>query len=156
MTGITGGLAPDDDGGSIAGLTMVIGEDAVDIADLLELTLSKAGLHVVGIAINGRECIELAQTHQPDMMILDLHMPEMGGLEALPRIGEVSPRTKVVVHSAIGATFMTESTLAAGAYAYIQKGVTPRTIVKHLTRVAAAGAVRPVRPFPLDREYATS
>ncbi len=143
------------DGTSIVGMTLVVGEDAPDIADLLELTLTKAGFEVVGVAANGRECIELAEKLQPDMMVLDLHMPEMGGLEALPLIGEVSPRTKVVVHSAIGATFMTESTLAAGAVAYIQKGLTPKTIVKHLQRVAAAGPVRPVRPFPLNREYAS-
>lgn len=143
------------DGTSILGMRVVVCEDAVDIADFLEIVLTKAGFDVVGIAVNGCECIELAEKLQPEMMILDLHMPEMGGLEALPRIGEVSPKTKVVVHSAIGATFMTESTLKAGAYAYIQKGVTPRTIVRHLERVAAAGAVRPVRPFPLNSEYAS-
>ena len=134
-------------------VSVVIAEDAADIADLLELALSRAGFDVVGMAVNGVECIELTERLQPEIVVLDLHMPEMGGLEALPLIGEVSPRTKVVVHSAIGATFMTESTLRAGAVAYIQKGVSPRSIVKHIQRVAHAGAVSPVRPFPLNREY---
>ncbi len=153
-TGTSGGAASEDHPACSSGVRVAIGEDSRDIADLLELVLSKAGFDVVGIAANGHECIELAEKQLPDIMILDLHMPEMGGLEAMPQIAEVSPRTKIVVHSAIGATFMTESTLAAGAYAYIQKGVSPKTIVKHLRRVAATGAVRPVRPFPLNSEYA--
>ena len=63
---------------------------------------------------------------------------------------------KVVVHSAIGAMFVTESALRAGAVAYIEKGVSPRSIVAHLNRVAEAGTVRPVRPYPLSREYPAS
>ena len=80
-------------------------------------------------------------------------MPEVGGLEVLPKIHEVAPRCKVVVHSAIGAMFVTDSALQAGAVAYIEKGVSPRSIVAHLNRVATAGTVRPVRPYPLSREY---
>jgi two-component system, chemotaxis family, chemotaxis protein CheY len=49
--------------------------------------------------------------------------------------------------------FVTESALKAGAVAYIEKGVSPRSIVAHLNRVATAGHVRPVRPYPLSREY---
>jgi DNA-binding NarL/FixJ family response regulator len=80
-------------------------------------------------------------------------MPEVGGLDVLPEIQAIAPRCKVVVHSAIGAMFMTESALRAGAVAYIEKGVSPRSIVAHLNRVADAGTNRPVRPYPLNREY---
>jgi len=132
---------------------VVIAEDSRDIQRMIEITLAVAGFEVVGQAYNGHEALELVREQQPDILVLDLHMPELGGLEVLPEIHAIAPGCKVVIHSAIGAMFITESALEAGAVAYIEKGVTPRSFVAHLNRVAAAGHVRPVRPYPLNREY---
>ena len=106
-----------------------------------------------GQAHDGHDTLELVSRFQPDILLLDLHMPDKGGLEVLPEIHAVAPRCKVVVDSAIGAMFVTESALRAGAVAYVEKGVSPRTLVAHLNRVATAGNVRPVRPYPLRQEY---
>jgi CheY-like chemotaxis protein len=134
-------------------LRIVVAEDNHDLQAMMGMTLEVAGFKVVGQAYDGREAVELVREHQPDILVLDLHMPEVGGLEVLPEIHAAAPRCKVVIHSAIAAMFVTESALRAGAVAYIEKGVSPRSIVAHLKRVATAGHVRPVRPYPLSREY---
>jgi len=137
-------------------LRIVVAEDNRDLQTMMQMTLDVAGFKVVGQAYDGRETLELVREHQPDILLLDLHMPEVGGLEVLPEIHAIAPHCKVVIHSAIAAMFITESALRAGAVAYIEKGVSPRSIVAHLNRVATAGTVRPVRPYPLSREYPES
>ena len=134
-------------------LRIVVAEDNRDLQAMIQMTLDVGGFKVVGQAYDGRETLELVRELQPDILILDLHMPEVGGLEVLPQIHAIAPGCKVVVHSAIGAMFVTDAALKAGAVAYIEKGVSPRSIVAHLNRVADAGKMRPVRPYPLKREY---
>jgi DNA-binding NarL/FixJ family response regulator len=134
-------------------IRIVVAEDNRDLQAMIRMTLEVAGFKVVGQAYDGGEALELVRDHQPDILVLDLHMPEVGGLEVLPEIHAIAPHCKVVIHSAISAMFITESALQAGAVAYIEKGVSPRSIVAHLNRVATAGHVRPVRPYPLSREY---
>jgi DNA-binding NarL/FixJ family response regulator len=142
--------------GGTPALRIVIAEDNRDVRGMIRMTLEIGGFEVVGQAQDGRETLELVRELQPDILLLDLHMPDTGGLEVLPEIQVIAPRCKVVVHSAIGAMFITESALQAGAVAYIEKGVSPRSIVAHLNRVATAGSMRPVRPYPLNREYPAS
>jgi DNA-binding NarL/FixJ family response regulator len=134
-------------------LRVVVAEDNHDVHEMVRLTLEIGGFKVVGSAYDGGETLELVRELQPDILLIDLHMPEVGGLDVIPEVHDVAPHCKVVVHSAIGAMFMTESALHAGAVAYIEKGVSPRSIVAHLNRVAEAGTTRPVRPYPLNREY---
>ena len=136
-------------------LRIVVAEDNRDVQAMIEMTLELGGFTVVGQAYDGREALELVRELQPDILLLDLHMPDVGGLEVIPEVEAIAPRCKVVVHSAIGAMFVTDSALKAGATAYIEKGVSPRSIVAHLNRVAEAGHARPVRPYPLRHEYPT-
>ena len=94
------------------------------------------------------------EEQQPDIVLLDLHMPDMGGLEVLPVLRDKCPNARVVAFSAIGATHMVENALEAGVFGYIEKGVSIESIIKHLDRVSTAGRVKFVRPFPLRRDYA--
>ncbi len=130
--------------------TVVIVDDTADIRVMMRMSLQRAGLDVVGEASDGEEAVEVAREHRPGVILLDLHMPGVGGIEALPNLLNASPRSKVVVFSAIAATRMLEAALAAGASGYIVKGVSPKRIAVHLRRVATSGAVRPVQPWPLS------
>lgn len=104
-------------------LRILIADDAPDIRLLLRMYLSDSRLEVVGEATNGAEAVEMARGEQPDAIILDLAMPIMDGLEAIPRIKEVSPATKIVVLSGFDADRMAERALGLGADTYLQKGV---------------------------------
>lgn len=94
-----------------------------------EMTL-ESDFEIVGEATNGAEAIELAQESQPDVVVLDLTMPVMDGLEALPRIREVAPATRVIMLSAHRTSEMGAKAIAAGASLYIEKTVTTREIVE--------------------------
>lgn len=104
-------------------LRVLIADDAPDIRLLLRMYLTDTRLEVVGEATNGAEAVELATAEKPDAVILDLAMPVMDGLQAIPLIKEASPDTKIVVLSGFDADRMAERALKLGADTYLQKGV---------------------------------
>ena len=106
-----------------AALRILIADDAPDIRLLLKMYLTDSRLEVVGEATNGAEAVELAGSQKPDAVILDLAMPVMDGLEAIPLIKKASPDTKIVVLSGFDADKMAERAIGLGAETYLQKGV---------------------------------
>ena len=90
----------------------------------------ESDLEIVGEASNGAEAIELARSAQPDVVVLDLTMPVMDGLEALPRIREAAPGARVIMLSAHGTNDMKARAVAAGASRYLEKTATTREIVE--------------------------
>lgn len=104
-------------------LRILIADDAPDIRLLLKMYLTDSRLDVVGEATNGAEAVELAGAQKPDAIILDLAMPVMDGLEAIPLIKKASPDTKIVVLSGFDADKMAERAIGLGAETYLQKGV---------------------------------
>ena len=102
---------------------VLIVDDVADLRALLRMALShNEEFEVVGEAANGLEAIMQAELHQPDLVVLDLSMPVLDGLEALPRILEVAPDARVVVLSGFDQGRMRGPALAAGAAAYVEKG----------------------------------
>ena len=104
-------------------LRILIADDAPDIRLLLKMYLTDSRLKVVGEATNGAEAVEMAGAEKPDAIILDLAMPVMDGLEAIPLIKKASPDTKIVVLSGFDADRMAERAMGLGAETYLQKGV---------------------------------
>jgi DNA-binding NarL/FixJ family response regulator len=78
-------------------------------------------VEVVGEASNGREALELVRSKLPDLVLLDIAMPDLSGLEVLPQIVKNSPSVKVVVLSAYGTEQNVSRALRAGASGYILK-----------------------------------
>ena len=111
-----------------------------DTRDIVMLLTSELELHpdleVVAEADNGRAAISLAERHQPDVVVLDLAMPEMDGLEALPAILEAAPAAKVVVLSGFEARVMEPQAMALGARRYVEKGVAASEIADVVREVA--------------------
>ena len=110
------------------GLLLV--DDDPSMRDLLRLTFE---LHqqfdVLGEAANGAEAVAAARSHQPDAVILDVMMPGTDGLEALPKILEVSPRSKIIVFSAYATVPIVQQALEAGASLVLEKTVPQRDVV---------------------------
>jgi len=74
-------------------------------------------------ASNGVEALAIMQEHKPDIVFLDLTMPEMDGYEALPKLLEINPQAKVIVVSADVQTKAKEKVIALGAQLHIQKPI---------------------------------
>lgn len=104
-------------------LRVLIADDAAEVRLLLRLYLTGSKIEVVGEASNGEEAVALTTSQKPDAVILDLAMPVMDGLEAIPQIKEASPQTKIVVLSGFEAERMAKTALELGADRYLQKGV---------------------------------
>lgn len=116
---------------------MVIADDLADVRLLARMTLEDSGYFtVVGEAADGREAIEIAGSLRPDVLLLDLSMPRLDGVEALPLICDASPDTKVVVVSSFSAARMEAQTRGRGAVGYIQKTLTQQHLVSQLLEVA--------------------
>lgn len=116
-------------------------DDMVPLRQLLRLTLERSGhFEVVGEAGNGRDGIKAAEALQPDMVLLDVSMPLMDGLEALPRIREAAPDTTVVMLSGFSELRLGADAAAGGAAAYLEKGLPPDALVERLLEVLGGPA----------------
>ena len=135
------------------GLRIVIVDDDPDARDFVRMGLEVGGFDIVGEGGDGPSAVAAVQQGQPDLVLLDLHMPDIGGIELLPQLREAHRPAKFVVMSAITSTHMTEAAIEAGAVGFIAKGVSPRSVNLHLHKVAHAGSVKVVRPYPLTNEY---
>ena len=102
---------------------VLVADDYEDMRQLLSLQLEGSDRYeVVGEAADGAEAVELARTLQPDVVVLDLAMPTMDGLQALPLIREAVEGVHVVALSGFHEPAMIDKVLAAGAARYLQKG----------------------------------
>ncbi|MDQ4059144.1 MAG: response regulator transcription factor [Actinomycetota bacterium] len=89
---------------------------------LLRISLKKdTRFKVVGEAADGAEAVQVVDSEKPDVILLDLAMPVMDGLQAIPEIRRRSPETKIVVLSGFDEAHMAESVRSLGADAYVQK-----------------------------------
>lgn len=102
----------------------MICDDQAAFRQLVAIVLGlEPGIEVVGEAGDGREAIELTAKLLPNVLLLDIAMPEMDGLEALPLVRAASPATEVVMLTGLTAASIRERALAAGASAFIEKGI---------------------------------
>ena len=102
--------------------------------------LSQHGFDVVGEASDGEEAIETAARLEPDLILLDLSMPGLDGLSALPRLREAAPRCEVVVLTASGTEENLLGAIRGGAAGYLLKSEPPERIVDFLRGVAQGEA----------------
>jgi CheY-like chemotaxis protein len=104
-------------------IRVVLCDDVAELRRILREVLEESGnIEVVDEAGTGRECVRIASERHPDVVLLDLSMPDMDGLEALPLIAKASPRTRIIVFSGFAAERMREPALELGADLYIEKG----------------------------------
>jgi DNA-binding NarL/FixJ family response regulator len=112
-------------------------DDSPQVRELVRVVLELEGNEVVSEAENGREAVDEAERLQPDVVLLDLSMPVMDGLEALPEIRRVAPATRVVVLSGFDNQRLVSQALALGADDYVPKGGDPEEIVDAVAGKAA-------------------
>jgi NarL family two-component system response regulator LiaR len=103
--------------------------------------LTQADILVVGEAESGEEAIKLAEQHVPDVVLMDLIMPKMDGVEATRRVKQVSPRSRVVVLTSYHEDEHIFPALKAGALSYILKDVSAEELASAVRKAAAGEAI---------------
>jgi two-component system chemotaxis response regulator CheY len=102
-------------------VSILIVDDAVFMRTVLKKMLTEEGYDVVGEASNGVEAITKAKEFLPDVITLDITMPEMDGVTAIPGILKNSPNSKVIMCSAMGQQPMVVEAIKNGAKDFIVK-----------------------------------
>ncbi|HVU79247.1 MAG TPA: response regulator transcription factor [Gaiellaceae bacterium] len=107
---------------SAAPVRVVIADDQRLFAEALEAILSTdARISVVGRAFDGRAAVDLVRDHRPDVVLMDIAMPVMDGIEATEQIGVEAPETRVIVLTGSEAPKDVSRARAAGAAGYVTK-----------------------------------
>jgi len=105
-------------------MRVLIVDDSHIIREALGSWLKDLKLEIVGKTDNGREAVKLAQELHPDIVTMDITMPEMDGLTAMEKILAFAPHTKVIVISALSAREIALSAIKKGAASYLMKPFT--------------------------------
>jgi two-component system chemotaxis response regulator CheY len=115
---------------------VLVVDDSAAMRSVLRMVLRSGGYEVAGEAQDGEEAVREAKASQPDLVLLDLAMPEMDGLTALSLLLEASPTTRIVVVSGFGDQRLVDLAMKAGARAYVVKGTDVAVLLDTLSRVA--------------------
>jgi DNA-binding NarL/FixJ family response regulator len=120
-------------------IRVVLCDDVQELRRILREVLEEdPAIEVVDEVGTGRECVRVIAERRPDVLVLDLSMPDMDGLEALPLVAESSPGTRIVVFSGFAADRMRAPSLERGADLYIEKGAPLDSIADAVRDVMAA------------------
>lgn len=118
-------------------IRVLLADDHAVVRQGFKLILSsQSGIEVVGEAGNGREAVELAAKHRPDVAVIDVSMPELNGIEATRRILEECPHTKVLALSMHKDSVYVREILRAGARGYILKDAIDTEFVQAIRAIA--------------------
>ncbi|RLF66156.1 MAG: two-component system response regulator [Thermoplasmata archaeon] len=114
---------------------IIIADDSQFMRTLLKNIIAKAGHEVVGEASNGQEAVELFKKLNPDLVILDIVMPVMDGMEALKKIMEINPNAKVLMCTGLGQQKLVIQAIELGAKGYIVKPFQSEFVIKEIERI---------------------
>jgi DNA-binding NarL/FixJ family response regulator len=122
-------------------IRVLISEDnAVVRAGLAQLLESADDIEVVGAATDGAEATELAAEHEPDVILMDLQMPEVDGIEATRRIRDQNPEAQIVVLTSFSDRDRILDALDAGAIGYLLKDAEPDELFRGIRAAAEGGS----------------
>jgi DNA-binding NtrC family response regulator len=121
---------------------IIIVDDELDMLELLEMILNEKTPHQVITTNNPLEVPRLMQQYEADLLITDLRMPAMGGIELIQKVKEDYPNLPVIVITAYGSAQSAEESIAAGAYDYITKPFRKDQILITINRALEWGAMK--------------
>jgi CheY-like chemotaxis protein len=128
-------------------LNVLVVDDSPDLRELISMVIERHpdGWQVVATAAEGQQAVDQARDTQPDLVLLDIAMPVMDGMQALPLIRQACPEAVVVMLSGYPFETAGQGALDAGAHGYLEKsdlvrGLIPR--LEHILGTASGGASR--------------
>jgi DNA-binding NarL/FixJ family response regulator len=124
--------SPTDDVHNVAAadpIRVLLCDDAEGFRALMRVSLADdPAIEIVGEAADGEAGVDAAAALQPDVVLLDMSMPRMGGLQAIPKMRRRAPRTSIIGLSSLSAARMAAPSKEIGAHSYLEKGTGLDTI----------------------------
>ncbi len=115
--------------------TVLVCDDAVFMRTMISDILTQAGFDVVGEAESGTQAVEKYRALKPDLVTMDIIMPDMGGIEAVRAITEFDPQARVLMCSAMGQQALVAEAIEAGAKDFVVKPFQPSRVLEAVQRV---------------------
>ena len=116
-------------------MNILICDDAAFMRMMIKDILTKNGYNVVAEAENGLKAVEKYQENKPDLVLMDITMPEMDGIQALKKIKQMDPNASVVMCSAMGQQAMVIESIQAGAKDFIVKPFQAERVIEAVKKV---------------------
>ncbi|MFD2529699.1 response regulator transcription factor [Polaribacter marinaquae] len=121
-------------------INVVLADDHVLVRNGIKALLEdETGITVIGEASDGKEAIRIISTNKPDILIVDIRMPEMNGIEVVAEISKNHKEIKTLVLSMHDSEEYVVKSIQAGADGYLLKGASKEEFLKALTKIAAGG-----------------
>ncbi|HZN97342.1 MAG TPA: response regulator [Gemmatimonadales bacterium] len=117
--------------------TVLVCDDAVFMRTMISDILSQAGFEIVGEAESGLQAVEKYRELKPDLVTMDIVMPDMGGIEAVREICKADPDAKILMCSAMGQQALVVEAIQAGAKDFVVKPFQPSRVLEAVQRVLA-------------------
>jgi DNA-binding NarL/FixJ family response regulator len=122
-------------------IRVVIADDHALIVEGLKLVLGRHNIEIVAVASTGRKAVEEVLAHKPDVLLLDIRMPDVDGLQALASIKAASPKTSVIVLTSYANPEYMARALSLGASGFLSKSVEPDNIPRAVQAVASGDSI---------------
>ena len=117
------------------GHTVLVCDDAIFMRTMITDILTQAGYDVVGEAETGAQAVEKYRQLKPDLVTMDIVMPDMGGIEAVREICKTTPEAKILLCSAMGQQALVVEAIQAGAKDFVVKPFQPSRVLEAVHRL---------------------
>ena len=117
------------------GQTVLVCDDAIFMRTMITDILSQAGYDIVGEAESGAQAVQRYRELRPDLVTMDIVMPDMGGIDAVKEIVKLDPEAKVLMCSAMGQQALVVEAIQAGAKDFVVKPFQPSRVLEAIQRI---------------------
>lgn len=115
--------------------TVLVCDDAIFMRTMISDILTQAGYEVIGEAETGKQAVERFKELNPDLVTMDIVMPDMGGIDAVREIVKIAPNARVLMCSAMGQQALVVEAIQAGAKDFVVKPFQPSRVLEAVQRV---------------------
>ena len=115
--------------------TVLVCDDAEYMRTMVSRILARAGYEIVGEAETGAQAVEKYKELQPDLVTMDIIMPDMGGIDAVREITRFDPEARILMCSAMGQQALVVEAIQAGARDFVVKPFQPSRVLEAVQRV---------------------
>lgn len=132
-------------GGGIFMSRILIVDDASNITEMIQSVLETHGHEIAGVARNGFEAIEMYKDSRPDVVLMDILMPGMDGMQSIKKILEYDQNAKIVVVTALGRDALREEAAKAGAVDFVTKPFQIKRLLGAIDAATSSPGKSPLR-----------